>query len=63
MDTKSRSALKAITWRILATLITGTVVFIYTGKIVESSVITLTVAIISTLAYYLHERFWAWIKK
>lgn len=63
MDTKSKSAIKTITWRVLVTLITGTVAFIYTGKIIESSAITLTAAVVSTLTYYLHERFWVWVKK
>lgn len=58
-----RSVLKTVSWRILATIITGIVVYLYTGKIGESSKITLTAALVLTVIYYLHERFWIWIRR
>ena len=58
METKTQSILKAITWRIVATVVTGIVVFLYTGELKKTTVITLVLAVISTLAYYLHERLW-----
>ncbi|MFA6520366.1 MAG: DUF2061 domain-containing protein [Candidatus Paceibacterota bacterium] len=63
METKTQSILKAITWRILATIATGIVVYLYTGELRESTVITLILALILTFLYYLHERIWARIIK
>ena len=60
---ESRSIIKTIVWRILATVVTGVIIFLYTGKIKESGIITLTVAVCLTFFYYLHERFWSWIIK
>ena len=63
METKTRSILKTITWRISGTIITGIVVYFYTGKLKESSIITLTAALILAVGYYLHERIWTRIIK
>jgi len=57
-NSQTRAIAKTITWRILATLITGVVVYLYTGEFGEASKITLTAALILTVAYYLHEEFW-----
>lgn len=61
-NSQIRSISKAITWRIIAAVITGTVVFVYTGKLKETGEIVIVAEIILTLAYYLHERFWIWIR-
>ena len=61
-NSQTSSILKTVSWRISATIITGLVVFLYTGELAKSSEITLTAAIILTLAYYLHERFWIRIR-
>ena len=53
METKTRSVVKAITWRIIATLIA----YIWVG--LEAAII---INIIQTIDYYLHERGWAHIK-
>ena len=50
MDTKTRSIVKAITWRILATIIA----YLWVG--LEAAII---INIIQTIAYYFHERAWA----
>jgi len=62
-NSQARSVSKAIAWRIIAAVITGTIVFIYTGKLKETGEIILVAEIILTFAYYLHERFWIWIRK
>ena len=59
INSQKRSILKTITWRIIAAIITGAVVFIYTGKLRETGEIIIVAEIILTLAYYLHERLWA----
>lgn len=59
---KSRSVEKTISWRIIATLITGVVVFIFTGELSSTTYITLTSAFVLTIFYYIHERIWSKIK-
>ena len=61
-DTKLRPVAKTIVWRVLATIITGAIVFLYTGELVKSSKITLTAAVVLTIAYYIHEEFWLWAR-
>ncbi|MEK7509871.1 MAG: DUF2061 domain-containing protein [Patescibacteria group bacterium] len=58
METKTRSLVKTILWRIIATLVTWVVVFVFTGTAVESLKITLVAAVASMTAYYVHERVW-----
>lgn len=61
-DTHKRSVAKAVSYRLMATLTTATVVFILTRK----WVLALGVGILDMLAkigfFYLHERLWAKIK-
>jgi uncharacterized membrane protein len=59
---KIRSVKKTISWRIIATLITGIVVFIFTGTLSDTTYITLTSALALSIFYYIHERFWNKIK-
>jgi len=58
---QKESLLKTASWRILVTLITGMVVFIYTEEIKEAGKMTITAAVILTISYYFHERLWAWL--
>ena len=65
-ETKTRSLLKTIIWRIVATLITWGTIYFYTGKLAESIKITIAAALIGMTAYYFHERIWnniQWGKK
>jgi uncharacterized membrane protein len=55
---KIRSLKKTISWRVVATLITGTIVFLFTRKFSEATYITLTSAVVLTFFYYIHERIW-----
>jgi uncharacterized membrane protein len=59
---QTRSFAKTVTWRVLATLITGVIIYLYTGELGKASEITLTAAAVLTVAYYFHERFWLWIR-
>ena len=59
MESRKRSIYKTITWRIVATLGTFVIAFIFTGRIVISFGIGLADAIIKTILYYWHERIWA----
>ena len=55
---KTRSFVKAITWRILASADTFLISYIITGKLSWAGSITLLEIITKTVLYYLHERGW-----
>ena len=55
---KTRSFVKAITWRILASADTFLISYIITGKLSWAGSITLLEIITKTFLYYLHERAW-----
>ena len=58
METHRRSVAKAATWRVIATLVTMTVVYIFTREWVLSAGIGIVDTSIKIFAYYAHERFW-----
>ncbi|HUY62734.1 MAG TPA: DUF2061 domain-containing protein [Candidatus Paceibacterota bacterium] len=57
-ENHARSVLKSITWRVIATIVTLFSVWFYTGALAVSVESTIAVAVISTIAYYFHERAW-----
>lgn len=57
-DSHSRSIIKALSWRILATVITAIVALIITGDVLLAAKIGLIDTLIKLGVYYLHERFW-----
>ncbi len=57
-DSHSRSIVKALSWRILATVITASVVLIVTGEIRLAAEIGLIDTFVKFGIYYLHERIW-----
>ena len=61
-ETRSRSVLKSMTWRVLATLTTVILVFIFTGNLIISLGVGFLEAILKIIIYYLHERGWDKIK-
>ena len=62
-DSHIRPIIKAVSWRIIAMIITGAVVYAYTGEIKKSGEISVVAGLILTFVYYLHERFWVWVRK
>lgn len=57
-ETRRRSVIKALTWRVLAGFITAGVALILTGKLkfaVEIGVIDTSVKLV---VYFMHERLW-----
>ncbi len=61
-----RSIVKAVIWRILATLTTVTLIYVFTRKWTLSLGIGVLEVIIKLLIYYFHERVWdgvRWGKK
>lgn len=58
METHIRSITKAISWRIVATLTTMLLVFLFTGNLAVSGGVGLTELLSKMVIYYLHERAW-----
>ena len=54
-----RSIAKAITWRVLATLTTIVLVYIFTKNIVLSFSVGVLEVVVKMIVYYLHERAWS----
>ena len=57
-ETKTRSVLKSITWRFLATLTTVSLVYIFTGKIDMAVEIGGIEVVLKIIIYFIHERVW-----
>ncbi|HLD43779.1 MAG TPA: DUF2061 domain-containing protein [Candidatus Nanoarchaeia archaeon] len=58
MDHHKRTLAKTISWRVLATLITITIVFTFTGNVRISLGVGAFEVIAKLIFYYLHERLW-----
>jgi len=54
----SRSIFKAITWRVIATLTTTILVFIFTGNLTIAIGVGFFDVVTKLIFYYLHERAW-----
>ena len=57
-ETKKRSLLKTITWRITATLTVMILVFVFTGRIDFMLSIGIFDVIFKAVLYFVHERVW-----
>ena len=60
METRKRSIVKSVTFRIIATIITFIIVWIFTQDVGKSLIVTIVENLVKMIAYYFHER--AWIK-
>ncbi len=58
MESHKRSILKAVTWRVLATLVTILVVYFVTKKVALALGVGFVDAAIKMFVYYAHERVW-----
>jgi len=59
VESRKKSLIKTISWRLIATFITIGLFYIFTGDIIFSGEVGIIVNIVKTVAYYLHERLWA----
>ena len=57
-DAHTRSLIKAISWRIIATVATILIVFALTRRLMLSLEVGVVEVIIKLILYYLHERVW-----
>ena len=53
-----RSALKAISWRIIATCTTMFLVYVFTGQLEATASVGISDAVLKMMFYFLHERGW-----
>ena len=58
MDTHKRSIAKTISWRVVATVITGIVTYILTGRLDFAVTVGLADTLVKFFIYYVHERMW-----
>lgn len=58
MEKNNRTLAKTLSWRIFAILITFSILYVYTDKILESTTLTFLINGIKTVAYFLHEKLW-----
>lgn len=58
LESHKRSIIKAITWRIIALIVTLLVSYIWLGEWGSSIALAITANGIKILLYYLHERGW-----
>ncbi|MBD3261544.1 MAG: DUF2061 domain-containing protein [Candidatus Altiarchaeales archaeon] len=57
--TRARSLVKAVSWRVIATLTTVGLIFLFTGKLVLALEVGAIEVVLKILFYYLHERGWS----
>ena len=57
-ESRGRSLVKAISWRVTALAVTASVVFVYTGEVRMAALVGLADATVKIALYYLHERAW-----
>lgn len=58
IDSRKKSLIKTITWRIIALIVSIIVAFIFTDKISMSLNIAIISNLLSMILYYVHERIW-----
>ena len=61
-ENHSRSFLKSVTWRVLATLTTMALVLLFTGNAAIAISIGALESVAKLLIYYIHERVWINVK-
>ncbi|MBT4153074.1 MAG: DUF2061 domain-containing protein [Candidatus Magasanikbacteria bacterium] len=61
-DSHKRSLAKTISWRVIASLTTMALVYLFTGEISTMLEVGAIEVVAKMLFYYLHERFWSHIK-
>lgn len=62
LETHKRSIVKGVTWRIIASGTTMTVVFIATGDLLLVASVGFVDATVKIFFYYLHERTWGRVR-
>ncbi len=58
METHLRSVVKGISWRVIATMVTAMVVFIYSGELAAAVIVGSIDSLAKIGLYWGHERMW-----
>lgn len=58
MSGRKKSLMKSVTWRVTASLITMSIVWIISGRWVVAGEVTVVEIFVKMAAYYFHERVW-----
>jgi uncharacterized membrane protein len=58
MESHKRSIMKALSWRLIAAMITALTVFIFTNETALSVEVGIADSAIKIIVYYSHERLW-----
>jgi uncharacterized membrane protein len=61
-ESHSRSILKGITWRVIASVTTMTVVYVVTGDLALMASVGFVDIVAKIFFYYIHERSWGKVK-
>ncbi len=61
-DTRKKSIIKSVVWRILGVIVLATVVYFYTREWITTGLITIIHHATFLLVFYLHERVWLKVK-
>lgn len=62
-ESRLRSLLKALSWRIIATLTTTIIAYAITGEIKAAMTIGGIEFVLKFAIYYAHERVWQWLPR
>lgn len=62
MESHKRSIAKTVSWRIMATFITGAVTFLLTGRLDFAVTVGVADTLVKFFLYYFHERMWTRIR-
>jgi uncharacterized membrane protein len=62
MESKKRSLIKSVSYRVFGSFVTFLISFFFTGKADFSAMIAVSDLILKTLLFYVHERIWQRIK-
>ena len=60
-ETQQRTVAKTITWRVVATLTTALLVYVFTGNFTIALEVGALEVVLKLLLYYLHERGWSYV--
>jgi len=61
-ETRKRSIVKAISYKIICIIILASITYLITGDIVQMTSIVIIFQLIQMIIYYLHERVWEQVK-
>ena len=62
IESKKRSLIKAITWRILAIIVLTIVTWLFTSNVQATAFVVISFNVIQIILYYFHERLWERVK-